>query len=458
LSTDNPPAAPQRAAEIADEVAAAPTPPDGAMTASQWLRLGGVLALLVWLTTATGIYGLAMVLGLVVMIFLHELGHFVMAKRAGMKVTEFFLGFGPRIWSFHRGETEYGLKLIPAGAYVKIIGMHEIEDVDPADEAQTYRQKPFWQRLGVAVAGSTMHFIMAIGLLYVLLVGFGLPGGAISPDESKWRVSSVSADSAAANAGLRNGDDLVAIDGRPTATFDDLRAQVADRPNEEVTLTVERGGESRAVDVTLGESPTDSRAGFLGVGGAVPVEKLSPIEGVPAAFGEFGTVSVQSVGALGRLFTPSGIADFGGQVADAGSEPEAGGSEGAPSGGDGSTNSSAGAEAEAEGENRLLSLLGVFRIGVDAGASGGWANLVLLFALINVFIGLFNLVPLLPFDGGHVAIALYEKLQEKRQGLSRRYFADVAKLLPLTYVVVIVLGLIFVSTLYLDIRNPLRVN
>lgn len=457
MSIDNPPAAPQRAAEIADEVAGAPTLPDGAMTAGQWLRLGGVLALLVWLTTATGIYGLAMVLGLVVMIFLHELGHFVMAKRAGMKVTEFFLGFGPRVWSFQRGDTEYGLKLIPAGAYVKIVGMHEIEDVDPADEAQTYRQKPFWQRLGVAVAGSTMHFILAIVLLYVLLVGFGLPGGAISPDESKWRVSSVSADSAADEAGLRDGDDLVALDGQPTVTFDDLRAAVADRPNEEVTLTVERGGERREVAVTLGENPTDSQAGFLGVGPQIPVEKVSPIEGIPAAFREFGTVSAQSVGALGRLFTPSGIADFGSQVANARNEPAESPDTEPGSSGTGSSASSS-ASSEQEGENRLLSLLGVFRIGVDAGEGGGPANLFLLFALINVFIGLFNLVPLLPFDGGHVAIAVYEKFQEKRQGLSRRYFADVAKLLPLTYVVVIVLGLIFVSTLYLDIFNELEIN
>lgn len=434
-----------------------PAPPaSGAMTAGQWARLAGVLVLLVWLTAATGIYGLAMVLGLVVMITLHELGHFVMAKRAGMKCTEFFLGFGPRIWSVQRGETEYGLKLIPAGAYVKILGMHDIEEVDPADESRTYRQKPFWARIGVAVAGSTMHFIIALGLIYMLLVGFGLPGGELSPSPEAWRVAETTDGSAAAAAGLAEGDDIVAVDGQPIVSFEDLRDAVIDRPEKTVTLTVVGDGSTREVDVTLGENPDRPGAGFLGVRGDVPIEKLGPLEAVPATFVQFGEVTVQSVTALGRVFSPSGIADFGGQVVDAGDEAEP-----APPP-ESSSSSSADAEADAEaetGENRLLSLLGVFRIGVDAGeGGGGWAALVLLFALINIFIGLFNLTPLLPFDGGHVAIAVYERIQEKRKHLSGRYLADVARLLPLTYAVVGVLGLIFISTLYLDIRNPLTLG
>ena len=432
-----------------------PAPVDEGMSGAQWLRLAVVGGLLVWLTAATGIYGLAMVLGIVVMIFLHELGHFVMAKRAGMKVTEFFLGFGPRIWSVHRGETEYGLKLIPAGAYVKIIGMHDIEEVDPADESRTYRQKPFWDRFGVAVAGSTVHFLLALVLIYTLLVGFGLPGGSVAPDETGWRVSSVNAGSAAQAAGLQEGDDIVAVDGQPVPTFDDLRDAVIDRPGDTVALTVERDGTTRQVEATLGANPSQPDAGFLGVGGAVPVETLSPLAAVPATFEQFGQITVQSVSALGHLFTPSGIADFGGQVADAGDTPTTTTPDAsAPP----SASTSSSDQASAQGENRLLSLLGVFRIGVDVGEGGGVAALMALFALINIFIGLFNLVPLLPFDGGHVAIAVYERIQEKRKHLSGRYLADVAKLLPLTYAVVGVLALIFVSTLYLDIRNPLTVG
>ena len=438
--------------------AAAPPPSDGPMTAGQWARLAGLVALLVWLTAATGIYGLAMVLGIVVMITLHELGHFVMARRAGMKCTEFFLGFGPRIWSVQRGETEYGIKLIPAGAYVKIIGMHDIEEVDPADEPFTYRRQPFWQRFGVAVAGSTVHFILALVLIYTLLVGFGLPGGSIAPPDDAWRVSSITEDSAASAAGLQEGDDVVAVDGQPVPTFDDLRSAVEGRPGDEVTLTVARDGTTTELEATLGENPDRPGVGFLGIGGDVPVETLGPVEAVPATFVEFGRITTQSVAALGNLFTPSGIADFGGQVADAGDDGSSAPAAEDPQQQSSSSSGQASADSSDQGENRLLSLLGVFRIGVDAGeGGGGWAALALLFALINVFIGLFNLVPLLPFDGGHVAIAVYEKIQEARKGLHERYLADVSKLLPLTYAVVGILAVIFISTLYLDIRNPLDI-
>lgn len=440
--------APLRPAEAAVRAAG---DPDGRMTPGQWARLGVVAALLVVLTASTGIYGLLMVLGIIVMITLHELGHFVMARRAGMKCTEFFLGFGPTIWSVRRGDTEYGLKLVPAGAYVKIVGMHDIEEVDPADEAETYRQQPFWQRFGVAVAGSTVHFILALGLIYALLVGFGLPGGSITDrDDADWRVGSVSDGSAAREAGLQEGDDIVAIDGQPLATFEDLREVVADQPEEEVVLTVARDGEERDVAVTLGRNPDDAEVGFLGIGQTIPVERLGVVEGVPATVREFGSVAKLSVEGLGNFFTPSGISDYSRQVRDARDEPAATASD--------SPSSSATAEDSEANENRLLSLLGVFRIGVDAGESGGVASLVLLFAFINVFIGLFNLVPLLPFDGGHVVIAIYEKVQEWRRRDGRRYLADVGKLIPMTYAVVLVLGLIFVSSLYLDLVNPAQVN
>ena len=120
---------------------------------------------------------LIVVLSLVFMIFMHELGHYLTAKRAGMKVTEFFIGFGPRIWSFTRGETEYGVKLIWAGAYVKILGMNNLEEVDPADESRTYRQKSYPSRLSVAVAGSAMHFLMALVLLFMI---FGVVGRSVN--------------------------------------------------------------------------------------------------------------------------------------------------------------------------------------------------------------------------------------------------------------------------------------
>src|ERR1700721_4702460 len=114
------------------------------------------------------------VVALLVSVMLHEAGHFVMAKRFHMKVTQFFVGFGQTIWSTMRGETEYGVKALPLGGFVKITGMTALEDVDPADEPRTFRRKPGWQRAIVLLAGSFMHFALAFVLLFGLAVGIGV--------------------------------------------------------------------------------------------------------------------------------------------------------------------------------------------------------------------------------------------------------------------------------------------
>ena len=199
-----------------------PAPPDSPVTkqsggadatGSSPVRLLILAALLVLAFEAGGWALPVVILGVVVMIFLHELGHFLAAKFGGMKVTEFFIGFGPRIWSFRRGETEYGLKAIPAGAYVKIIGMNNLDEVDPADEDRTYRAKTYPKRLLVAVAGSAMHFAQALVLLIVLYTFVGIPGGSLTQVED-WTVGEVVTNSAAADAGLRVGDEILAFDGR----------------------------------------------------------------------------------------------------------------------------------------------------------------------------------------------------------------------------------------------------
>ena len=148
-----------------------PVPAGGKSARRSLVELALTLAAVVALAVVAGQVALLIVVAcLVVMIMVHELGHFLAAKRGDMKVTEYFLGFGPRLWSFRRGETEYGVKAIPLGGYVKIPGMTNLEEVDPADEARTYREQPFHSRLLVAVAGSAMHFLMAFVLLWVLLV------------------------------------------------------------------------------------------------------------------------------------------------------------------------------------------------------------------------------------------------------------------------------------------------
>ncbi|MCB0970057.1 MAG: site-2 protease family protein [Acidimicrobiales bacterium] len=404
------------------------------------------------------------IMGIALMITLHELGHYVMAKRAGMKVTEFFLGFGPKIWSTRRGETTYGIKVIPAGAYVKIPGMVNLDEVDPADEARTYRQKSFGQRVGVAVAGSAMHFALALVLLFIALVVIGQPGGALTdPDvDNPPVVEEVIDGSGAEAAGLQPGDEILEIDGMPTPDTLDLREAVAESRGETVPVLIERGGTTQTVDVSIQAFTTEDDREVCGLGIDMqlpPNERLSPIEGLVAAPKEFAEITWLSLRGLASFFSPSGIADFASQVGSAQEDRQADGVDEPveeaedPCDVPASAKTTSSSSGSGEGENRILSIYGLVNLGSDVGGSDP-AALIGLFALINIFIGVFNLVPLLPFDGGHVAIAVYEKIQEKRLG-RRRYFTDVSRLLPLTYGVVVALGMLFVSSLYLDIVNPI---
>ena len=177
------------------------------------LELLAVVVAVVGLAVASGQVALLVVVAcLIVMVMVHELGHFLAAKRGHMKVTEYFLGFGPRLWSFRRGETEYGVKAFPLGGYVKIPGMTNLEEVPPEDEARTYRQQPFHARLLVALAGSAMHFLMAFVLLWVLLAWVGVP--STSEVEVQHLVPVDGRPGPAQVAGLRPGDILVSVDGR----------------------------------------------------------------------------------------------------------------------------------------------------------------------------------------------------------------------------------------------------
>ena len=375
---------------------------------------------------------MVVILALVVFIFLHELGHYVTAKWAGMKVTEFFIGFGPRLWSFTKGETEYGLKAIPAGAYVRIIGMSNLEnDVDPADEDRTYRSKSYARRMSVAVAGSTMHFIVAFILIVAVFGGFGIRNA----ESSSWTVYSVLEPSAAASAGVQVDDRILAVDGVAFASFDAMSEYLRERPGETVELRVLRAGEVLTLRAELGRrNPNTGEAvGFLGIGPTFPLEREGPIGAVVEGGKEMFEAGKASILGLGRIFSPAGVSSYVDQLTG----PPSGGVAGEPP------------------ADRPTSVVGIVQIGSQV-AESGWVNVFYLMFAVNIFIGIFNLIPLLPFDGGHVAIATYEKIRSLRTG--RRYHADVAKLLPLTYVVVLLLAALFVTTIYLDFAQPISVR
>ena len=412
-----------------------------------WIALFvGVLVIAAFLFPgAVAIVGV--ILALPIIIFLHELAHFVTAKRSGMKVTEFFVGFGPRLWSVQKGETEYGLKAVPLGGYCKIIGMTNLEEVPPEDEPRAYRSKDYGPKVLVASAGSLMHFALALILMFGVLV---FAGNYHDASYTK-KLSFIEPGSPADKAGLQKGDVLVSVDGEPLDRWEDLRPRLLDRGGDTVTFTVDRGGEQIAIPVTLAtidnpaakddpEAPKN-----LGRAGIAPGVHV-PAVGLGAAFIEtprqVWNLGTASVAALGERFSPSGISGYWHTLTDSGKNADS--TSGSGSGGSSS--------ASSDDSARFLSIVGFGRLAVQATESG-WVEVAFLLISINVFVGIFNLVPLLPFDGGHIAIATYEKIASAVR--KRPVRVDVAKLLPVTALVMAVLAFIFLSSLFLDIAHPL---
>jgi len=387
-----------------------------------------------------GLSGLVVVSSFVVMLVLHELGHLVVARLSGMQVTEFFIGFGPRLWSVHRGETTYGVKAIPAGAYVRITGMSSLEVVDPAVEHRTYRQQSYPKRMAVALAGSATHFAVALALLFFVYMAVG------RPDPTRWVVGEVVSGSAAASIDVRVGDRIVSVAGVETPGFEDFGVVVRGLPGREVVVVLERDGDTSTRTMTVGERLRidGTVAGFFGVGSDRPMETLGPVGAGVEASVRFVDLVGMSVDGLVGFFTPDGLVSFvtGGDEPSVRPEPAL--SVGAGGGGSGQV---ADPGVDPADEDRLLSIYGAARLG-SAMLDDGWSTYLWFLILVNVFIGVFNLVPLLPLDGGHVAIATYERI---RSVGGRRHMADSAKLIPLTWAVVTLLVAVAGVALYRDI-------
>jgi len=362
---------------------------------------------------------LAIILGIALMILLHEAGHFVAAKLTGMKATEFFIGFGPRLWSFRRGETEYGVKAILLGGYVKIIGMTNVEEVDPADEHRTYRQASHGKRLIVVLAGVTMNVLLAL----VLFFSFYAAGGEI-PDGPGTRVQQVVDDSAAQAAGFDRLDRIVTIDGSKVTSWDDLVASIEARGGEPTTFVIVRNGERLTIDAT---PKTRNGKGFLGIAPLYESHTVSVSGAVPESFRALGDVTSGTVGGLVNLFSPEGLSDYSKNfTSDA---PKAGSPESAA---------------------RPRSLIGIVDVGSDI-VNGDIKKLLFLLAAISLVLAIFNTLPLLPFDGGHAAVVIYEWVGSK---VTRRAVkVDYRKLMPLTAVVLALFLTLGLSAMFLDIRE-----
>jgi membrane-associated protease RseP (regulator of RpoE activity) len=404
-----------------------PEGPEQIDNGERLVRLGYFVAIVLVLALVTGFSPfLGVIFALIAIVMLHEFGHFITAKWAGMKVSEYFFGFGPRLWSIKRGETEYGIKAIPVGGYVRILGMNNLEKVDPADESRTYRQQSFPRRLSVAVAGSAMHFLLAFLILVVMWAAIGVPRPTLQVGE----ISKVKggAPSPAQEAGFRPGDRVLAVNGHVLHKWQELPPYIQKRPGQPIEFIVQRGDhvlKLNAVPITL-PSDNHKEIGFVGIS----TKQVTERSDVPTALWRSGKdlshYTWGTFGALGSVFAPSHLRGYTEQLAGRGSVT--------------------GKDAE-----RPVSVVGFVRVAGQA-AQHDWLDLLVLLVAINIFIGIFNMVPLLPLDGGHVAIAAYERLRSRK---GRKYHADVTKLLPLTAAVVSVLIIFGAMTIYLDIVRPI---
>lgn len=374
-----------------------------------WVVLLGALA---WYRP----WAFAFVVGVLISIYLHEVGHFVTARRSGMKVTQFFMGFGPRVWSTHRNGVEWGVRAIPLGAFVRIIGMNNLDEVPLEDEAFTYRQKSFPKRLLVISAGSLMHMIIAI----VTIVGVYTFAGRVE-ESGRLTVYAVSPKSPALAAGLEELDIITAIDGTPitnAAQFRSLLTSTA--PGTTVGIDLLRNGEPVSTSATLIQSPNvsaDTPTGFLGVG-SDSQERVSQnvVQAITKGPADLVTGVGQAITGIARVLNPVNVF---GHLTGTNTDPS----------------------------SRPTTLVGATRMSTDYGDSDGWAGLFSLLAALNVSVGVFNMFPLLPLDGGHASIAIYERLRERN---GKRYFADVSKLMPLVSITIALLGFMFFTGLYLD--------
>jgi membrane-associated protease RseP (regulator of RpoE activity) len=428
------------------------------------------------LLTTVGI--VLFVLGVLISVALHEMGHMLPAKAFGMKVTQFFVGFGRTLWSTKRGETEYGIKAIPAGGFVRIIGMlppgkgqdptkvrkantgpiqsmvenarsAEYETISPEDDGRLFYQKVWWKKLIVMASGPLVNVVIAFVLFGGLYMLYGtpvaqttvstvtdcvIPANQASADRKCTDTDKVSP---AKVAGFQVGDKIVSFNGTQISSWDQLTPLIRANTDKPATIVVERNGAQQTLQTNtivnqVQESATSDKlvsVGFLGISPTEKVERQS--------FGfvvdQMGKLTVSTVQALGKF--PEKLV--------------------------GVAKSIVGGQRD---QDSPMSVVGASRVAgevasSDLGVGQKIATGILLLASLNLFLALFNFIPLLPLDGGHMIGAIWEGIRRGFAKLLHRPdpgYVDVAKLLPIAYVaasVIVVMGVLLVIA---DIVNPIK--
>jgi membrane-associated protease RseP (regulator of RpoE activity) len=396
---------------------------------------------------------------ILVSVALHECGHMWVARATGMKVRRYFVGFGPTLWSTHRpnklGSTEYGVKAVPLGGFCDIAGMTSVEELKPDERPYAMFKQDTWKRVAVLFAGPAMNFIIGLVLIYGIAVIWGLPNlhapttavvgetQCVAPEVTKGKLGDCTGPGPAALAGIKAGDVVLKVGGTEVKNFDEMAAAVrkTSGPTPFVVRRTENGTTrefTTTVDVTptqrfaakeKGSEPTPTTVGAVGVGAATfPPAQYNVLTAVPATFTFTGDLAVELGKSLAKIPTKVGAL----------------------------VHSIGGGERDPE---TPISVVGASIIGGDTVDHGLWVAFWFFLAQLNFVLGAINLVPLLPFDGGHIAIAVFEKLRNLVRSARGKVAAapvNYLKLMPATYVILVVVVGYMLLTVTADLVNPIR--
>ena len=393
---------------------------------------------------------LAFVVALLFSVMVHEAGHYLTAKKFSMRVTEFFLGFGKRIWSIQKGETEFGIKAIPAGGYCRISGMSVNEELPEADKHRAFYLASVPKRLIVLGAGSFLHFVLGFLILVVLLAGVGVTTvtntvGEVVPcllntssGVTDTKCAATSKPSPAKSAGLLANDQIVAIDGTSYENWFDYATKIRASANKQITLTVVRNGEKFTLPITPASRTLDGKEiGYLGVINKLGTHKEGSFKAIANSAKLTKDLLGNSVTSLISLPTkiPALVRQtFGNEKRDS---------------------------------QGLVGVVGVARVSAQTASDPKLesrekvASFLIIIASLNIFVGVFNLLPLLPLDGGHMAVAIVDgvrRLNARRRKVAPPAAIDVERLLPLTLAVFALLAVLSLLLLAADIFNPINLN
>jgi membrane-associated protease RseP (regulator of RpoE activity) len=433
------------------------------------------------------IYALGVIVffvGLMASIALHEVGHMYPAKKFGVKVTQYFVGFGKTVWSFRRGETEYGFKSIPLGGYVKLVGMlppakgdreddehpqrvrstntgmftqliadaraAEYEQVQAGEEDRLFYRKPWWQKLIVMAGGPMVNVLLAVILFGVVFVGIGAPQATttvlevsqcvIPADQNRDTCTDSDPVAPATDAGIKPGDQIVSFNGQPVTSWDDLTDMIRDNASGTAAIGVVRDGKrltlhtNTVVSLRPDQSNTDEyeNVGFLGVSPTQVSERESPVF-VATTMWDYTKLTGEAIIDMPERLVGVAKAAFGEERAD----------------------------------DSPMSVVGASRVAGELTTADEttWGEravqLLALLGAVNLFVALFNFIPLLPLDGGHIAGALWEAIRRGIARLRRRPdpgYVDVAKMLPVAYAVASILIVMGALLVYADIVNPVNLE